>query len=170
MKYVITNHLKERHAVSQIMGSVVILGVVTSIGSVILFNGMNNINAFTYDLSFHDKAKNEAYRESLMFEHIRFEPGTDQISIYLTNIGTTESTIESITVVQIDTQNILVDREDGVNTTISIKESSDPIVLTANLNSPPNWENPIYRNSEYKISIITSKGNFFSTIASPYNT
>ena len=60
MKYVQpSNSLKKRRAISQIMGSVVLLGVVTSIGSVVLFNGMNQINAFTYDLSFHDKAKNE---------------------------------------------------------------------------------------------------------------
>src|SRR3990167_5078644 len=104
------------------MGSVVVLGVVTSIGSVILFNGMNQINAFSYDLSFHDKAKNEAYRENLMFEHVRFEPGTDQIILYLANIGTTESTIESITVVQIETQNILVDWDDNVSSTIQIKD------------------------------------------------
>jgi hypothetical protein len=151
------------------MGSVVILGVVTSIGSVILFNGMNQINAFSYDLSFHDKAKNEAYRENLMFEHVRFEPGTDQIILYLANIGTTESTIESITVVQLDTQNILVDWEEGVSSTVQIKESSNPIILNANLDSLT-WNDPLYRNSEYKISITTSKGNFFSTVASPYNT
>jgi hypothetical protein len=163
-----SNSLKKRRAISQIMGSVVILGVVTSIGSVILFNGMNQINAFSYDLSFHDKAKNEAYRENLMFEHVRFEPETDQIILYLANIGTTESTIESITVVQLDTQNILVDWKD-VSSTIQIKESSNPITINANLNSLT-WNDPIYRNSEYKISITTSKGNFFSTVASPYNT
>lgn len=164
-----SNSLKKRRAISQIMGSVVILGVVTSIGSVILFNGMNQINAFSYDLSFHDKAKNEAYRENLMFEHVRFEPGTDQIILYLANIGTTESTIESITVVQLDTQNILVDWEEGVSSTVQIKESSNPIILNANLDSLT-WNDPLYRNSEYKISITTSKGNFFSTVASPYNT
>ena len=163
-----SNSLKKRRAISQIMGSVVILGVVTSIGSVILFNGMNQINAFSYDLSFHDKAKNEAYRENLMFEHVRFEPETDQIILYLANIGTTESTIESITVVQLDTQNILVDWRD-VSSTIQIKESSNPITINANLNSLT-WNDPLYRNSEYKISITTSKGNFFSTVASPYNT
>lgn len=163
-----SNSLKKRRAISQIMGSVVILGVVTSIGSVILFNGMNQINAFSYDLSFHDKAKNETYRENLMFEHVRFEPETDQIILYLANIGTTESTIESITVVQLDTQNILVDWKD-VSSTIQIKESSNPITINANLNSLT-WNDPIYRNSEYKISITTSKGNFFSTVASPYNT
>jgi len=169
MKCIPSNSLKKRRAISQIMGSVVILGVVTSIGSVVLFNGMNQINAFSYDLSFHDKAKNEAYRENLMFEHVRFEPGTNQIILYLANIGTTESTIESITVVQLDTQNILVDWEEGVSSTVQIKESSNPITINANLNSLT-WNDPIYRNSEYKISITTSKGNFFSTVASPYNT
>ena len=169
MKCLSSNSLKKRRAVSQIMGSVVILGVVTSIGSVVLFNGMNQINAFSYDLSFHDKPKNEAYREKLMFEHVRFEPGTNQIILYLANIGTTESTIESITVVQLDTQNILVDWEEGVSSTIQIKESSDPIILDANLSSLT-WNDPLYLNSEYKISITTSKGNFFSTVASPFNT
>ena len=169
MRCIPSNSLKKRRAISQIMGSVVILGVVTSIGSVVLFNGMNQINAFSYDLSFHDKAKNEAYRENLMFEHVRFEPGTNQIILYLANIGTTESTIESITVVQLDTQNILVDWEEGVSSTVQIKESSNPITINANLNSLT-WNDPLYRNSEYKISITTSKGNFFSTVASPYNT
>ena len=169
MKCLSFNSLKKRRAVNQVMGSVVILGVVTSIGSVVLFNGMNQINAFSYDLSFHDKAKNEAYREKIMFEHVRFEPGTDQIILYLANIGTTESTIESITVVQLDTQNILVDWEEGINSTIQIKESSDPIILDVNLSSLT-WNDPLYLNSEYKISITTSKGNFFSTVASPFNT
>lgn len=169
MRHISSKSLKKRRAISQIMGSVVILGVVTSIGSVILFNGMNQINAFSYDLSFHDKAKNEAYRENLMFEHVRFEPGTNQIILYLANIGTTESTIESITVVQLDTQNILVDWEEGVSSTVQIKESSNPIIIDANLNSLT-WNDPIYRTSEYKISITTSKGNFFSTVASPFNT
>ncbi len=169
MKYSLSNSLKKRRAVSQVMGSVVILGVVTSIGSVVLFNGMNQINAFSYDLTFHDKPKNEAFRENLMFEHVRFEPGTDQIILYLANIGTTESTIESITVVKIDTQNILVNWDESVGTTIQIKESSDPVIINANLNSQT-WDDPAYRTSEYKISITTSKGNFFSTVASPYNT
>ena len=169
MKCSLSNPLKKRRAVSQVMGSVVILGVVTSIGSVVLFNGMNQINAFSYDLTFHDKAKNEAFRENLMFEHVRFEPGTDQIVLYLANIGTTESTIESITVVKLDTQNILVNWDESVGTTIEIKDSSDPVIINANLNSQT-WDDPTYRTSEYKISITTSKGNFFSTVASPYNT
>jgi hypothetical protein len=71
--------LKRRRAVSQVMGSIVILGIVSSVGSVILFNGMNSISAFTYDLSFHEKSKNEIHREDIVFEHIRFVPGYDNI-------------------------------------------------------------------------------------------
>ena len=103
-----------------------------------------------------------------MFEHVRFEPGTNQIILYLANTGTIESTIESLTVVQLDTQNILVDWED-VNSTIKIKESSEPITINANLNSLT-WNDPVYLDSKYQISITTSKGNFFTTIASPFNT
>ena len=161
--------LKKRRGISQVMGSVIILGVVTSIGSVVLFNGMNQINAFSYDLSFHDKTKNEAYRENLMFEHVRFEPGTDQLILYLANVGSTESTIESITVVKTDTQDLIVDWNAYVNSNIQIKESSDPITLNANLGSST-WNDPSYLNSKYKISITTSKGNFFTTIAAPFNT
>ena len=161
--------LKKRRAISQVMGSVVILGVVTSIGSVVLFNGMNQINAFSYDLSFHDKTKNEAYRENLMFEHVRFEPGTDQLILYLANIGSTESTIESITVVKTDTQDLIIDWNANVNSNIQIKESSDPITLNANLGSST-WNDLSYLNSKYKISITTSKGNFFTTVSAPFNT
>ena len=161
---------KNRRAVSQIMGSLMALAIVTSIGSVLLFNGMSQINAFNYDVSFHDRTKNEAYRENLIFEHVRFEPLTKQVTLYLTNTGSTESSIGSITVVQLDTQKILVNWED-VNSTIQIKDSSDPINLTANITSS-NWQNhlSLYPDAEYEISITTSKDNFFSTVARPFNT
>lgn len=170
MKCHASNFPKKRRAVSQVMGSVVILGVVTSIGSVVLFNGMNQINAFSYDLSFHDKPKNEAFREKLMFEHVRFDPDTNEIILYLANIGTTDSTVETITVVQLDTQKILIDWEEDFNFIIHVKESSDPIILNTNIDS--DWKTYLISNpnSQYKISITTSKGNFFSTVASPYNT
>jgi hypothetical protein len=171
MKYCLLNsYLKKRRAVSQIMGSLLILGLVTSVGSVILFNGMNQINAFTYDLSFHDKVTNEKFRENIMFEHVRFNPGDNTISLYIANVGTVESTITSVTVVKMDTQEILIYAAD-VPSTVYVKESIElpPITVPLTTNNPI-WDNPTYLNSDYKISITTSKGNFFSTIARPFNT
>jgi hypothetical protein len=167
--------VKNRRAVSQIMGSIVILGIVSSVGSVILFNGMNSISAFTYDLSFHEKSKNQIHREDVIFEHVRFEPNTDNMEIDLANIGTVESTITNITILKINTQEIIANWVD-VNESVAIKDNQkiildliddSEIILTTGSNT---WNDPYYVDSKYKISLTTSKGNFITTVASPFNT
>jgi len=156
------------------MGSIVILGIVTSVGSVILFNGMESISAFTYDLSFHEKSKNQLHREDIIFEYVRFVPNTDNISIDLLNIGTVESTISTITILKIDNQEIIANWVE-VNQSIPIK-GNQKITLTGpseiELLNPPGsiWNDANYLNSEYKISLTTTRGNFFTTVASPFNT
>ena len=167
--------LKNRRAVSQIMGSIVILGIVSSVGSVILFNGMDSISAFTYDLSFHEKSKNQIHREDIIFEHVRFEPNTDNLTINLANIGTVESTISTITILKIDNQEIIanwvnvnqsIQIQDNQQIILDVLDDSD-ILLTP---STAIWNDVNYLNSEYKISLTTTRGNFFTTVASPFNT
>lgn len=176
-------HLKNRRAVSQVMGSLVILGIVSSVGSVILFNGMGSISAFTYDLSFHEKTKNEIHREDIIFEHIRFVPNDDNIEIDLTNIGTVESTISNITILKIDTQELIANWID-INETIPV-DSNTKIILDSTDITLTNgfvtqtWDDDYYYYvdgtsangvAKYKISLTTVKGNFFTTVASPFNT
>jgi len=166
--------LKNRRAVSQVMGSIVILGIVTSVGSVILFNGMESISAFTYDLSFHEKSKNQLHREDIIFEYVRFVPTTDTLELDLLNIGTVESTISTITILKIDNQEIIANWVE-VNQSIQIKDNQKITLIGPSeieLLNPPGatWDHTNYLNSEYKISLTTTKGNFFTTIASPYNT
>jgi hypothetical protein len=139
---------------------------------VILFNGMNSISAFTYDLSFHEKSKNQIHREDIIFEHVRFEPGTNDLKIDLNNIGTVDSTVTNVTILKIDTQEIIanwVDVEETILTkdhTQIVLDDTD-IVLTSGTQM---WDDDYYEFSEYKISLTTSKGNFFTTVASPFNT
>ena len=166
--------LKKRRAVSQIMGSIVILGIVTSVGSVILFNGLESISAFTYDLSFYEKSKNQIHREDIIFEHVRFVPNTDNIEIDLFNIGTVESTISTITILKIDNQEIIVNWVD-INQSIQIKDNQRITLDDVNdseivLTGTGIWNDVNYLNSEYKISLTTTRGNFFTTVASPFNT
>ncbi|MHA7734904.1 hypothetical protein [Nitrosopumilus sp. S6] len=169
------SHQKTRRAVSQVMGSLVILGIVSSVGSVILFNGMGSISAFTYDLSFHEKTKNELHREDLIFEHVRFEPNTDDISIDLANIGTVESTISTITILKIDNQEIIANWVEvnqiilpKENQNITLDNIDDSEIQLTPLSAI--WNDAAYLNSEYKISLTTTRGNFFTTVASPFNT
>ena len=165
------------------MGSIVILGIVSSVGSVILFNGMNSISAFTYDLSFHEKSKNEIHREDIIFEHVRFVPGDDNIEIDLANIGTVGSTITNITILKIDTQEIIanwidVDEPIQVETNRKIILNYPDIDLTNGVTTNT-WDddyyyyvdaNPLNPVAKYKISLTTVKGNFFTTVVSPFNT
>ena len=166
--------VKNRRAVSQIMGTLVILAIVVSVGSAILFNGMNSISAFTYDLSFHEKSKNQLHREDIIFEHVRFEPNTDNIAINLANIGTIEATISTITILKIDTQEIIANWVE-VNRSIPIKDyqkiTLDEFVDSEIILNPisATWDDDNYLNSKYKISLTTTKGNFFTTVASPFN-
>ena len=165
---------KNRRAVSQVMGSVVILGIVSSVGSVILFNGMGSISAFTYDLSFHEPTKNEIHREDIIFEHIRFEPDSDNLIMDLTNIGTVESTISTVTILKVDNQEIIANWVD-VNQVIQIENSEQIIIDGVDnneiiLQDTGVWNDPRYVNSDYKISLTTARGNFFTTVASPFNT
>ena len=175
MRHVPSTLLKNRHAVSQIIGSVVILGIVSSVGSVILFNGMDSISAFTYDLSFHEKSKNKLHREDIIFEHVRFEPNTDNITIDLANIGTVESTISTITIMKIDNQEIIatwievnqfISIKDHQKITLDIVDDSDILLIPIS----STWNDANYLNSKYKISLTTTRGNFFTTVASPFNT
>ena len=166
--------VKNRRAVSQIMGTLVILAIVVSVGSAILFNGMNSISAFTYDLSFHEKSKNQLHREDIVFEHVRFEPNTDNIAINLVNIGTIEATISTITILKIDTQEIIANWVE-VNQSIPIKDyqkiTLDDIDESEILLTPisATWDDDDYFDSKYKISLTTTRGNFFTTVVSPYN-
>jgi len=166
--------VKNRRAVSQIMGTLVILAIVVSVGSAILFNGMNSISAFTYDLSFHEKSKNQLHREDIIFEHVRFEPNTDNIAINLANIGTIEATISTITILKIDTQEIIANWVE-VNRSIPIKDyqkiTLDEFVDSEIILNPisATWDDANYLKSQYKISLTTTRGNFFTTVVSPYN-
>ena len=166
--------LKNRRAVSQVMGSLVILGVVSSVGSVIMFNGLGSVSAFTYDLSFHEKSKNLMHREDIIFEHVRFVPGFDNIEIDLINIGTIDATISTITILKIDDQEIITNWVD-INQSIQIHDN-EKITLTGSnsevLLTPigSTWNDAKYLNSDYKISLTTTRGNFFTTVASPFNT
>ena len=173
MNYGFSNFtLKKRRGVSQIIGSLIVLAVVASVGSVILFQGLNQINAFNYSLTFNDREHNEALREDILFEHVRFDPNSDDLVLYLANIGSIDSTIASVTVVKIDTQELILGWEDDITTDEGriLIEDHTIIHLNATLTQALIWNSTEYDSADYKISVTTSKGNFFDTVASPFNT
>jgi len=172
VNYGFTNFsLKKRRGVSQIIGSLIVLAVVASVGSVILFQGLNQINAFNYSLTFLDREHNEALREDILFEHVKFDPNYNGLILYLANIGSIDSNIETLTVVKVDTQELLLawSDVDAIDGAIPIEDHT-VIITNVTLPAPGIWNQTNYNTTDYKISITTSKGNFYSTVASPYDT
>jgi len=164
--------MTKRRGVSQIIGSLIVLAIVASVGSVILFQGLNQIAAFNHDLTLHDAQRNLALREDVLFEHVWFDLTGKNVTLYLANIGSTDTTIATVTIVKIGTQELILRENIFAGNTILLEDHIE-LNVTANLPDgiDEEWQDDYYFNSTaYKISITTSKGNFFTTVATPPNT
>lgn len=161
------NILARRKGISQIIGSLFMLAIVVPIGTVILSQGLYEIADFNKFLSTSRDQGIAAVQEDIIFEHIRFEPTGDQVTISVRNISLVESFIEKITIVRMDSQELLL-YQDNFATTLPLKTGQD---ISVNANLPPGrWDDADYVDKDYKISITTLQGNFFETIARPFNT
>jgi len=169
--------LKKRRGLSQIMGGLLMLAIVVPLGSVVLFSGITEITAFNNSLSNTIEYRNNGIQEDLVFENIRFEPNSKIVTITALNTGSIEIVVDRITLVNMTNQKILFDIysvASFVPIVLQVQNSTD-IDIVADLDrygsTLYNWEdgeNPT--NWEYRISIITARGNFFDTVARPYNT
>ena len=113
--------------------------------------------------------KSDAVQEDLIFEHIRFVPNSKEVIISLRNTGTIDTYINKISIIKMDTQELIVS-QDNLAPFLSLKDTGDVSVI-ANL-PLANWSamKTAEPDSDYKISLITSRGNFFDTIGRPFNT
>lgn len=164
-----SNHSKcvvRRRAVSQIVGSLFMLAIVVPIGAVIVSQGLFEVTDFNRFLTTTREQGIDATREDIIFEHVRFEPSTNQVTVSLRNISTVESIIERITIVNMTNQDLIIynDTLPLSQSILRLEDSNDIVVYAA---PSVSWtENSV----DYKISVTTVRGNFFETIARPFNT
>ena len=169
-------YFQKRRGISQVIGSLLLLAIVVPLGSVILFSGTYEIQAFNNEMTNSMEYTNKRIQEDLIFEHTRFNPTDEAVMISIRNTGSVETTIDRITIVNMSDTKLLF-KISGIGTfsptTIPLKESKE-INFIATLNpSHPSWDHQDLDddpNHEYKISVITERGNFFDTIVRKYNT
>jgi len=148
------------------------LAIVIPIGTVILFNGTSQINAFNNELSNSFEFRNDGVQEDVVFEHVRFDPNSQQVMISLRNAGTVETTIDRISIVNMTNQKLvfkITDISAFSPIVIPLKNSTDVTVDAVDIEGV-NWGVGDPNGKEYRISVITSRGNFFDTVARAYNT
>jgi hypothetical protein len=148
------------------------LAIVIPIGTVILFNGTSEINAFNNELSNSLEYRNDGIQEDIVFEHIRFDPTSKQVMISLRNAGTVETTVDRISIVNMTNQKLvfkITDLSLFSPIVLPLKNSTDVIVDAVDIEGAT-WSTGDPTGKEYRISVITSRGNFFDTVARAYNT
>jgi FlaG/FlaF family flagellin (archaellin) len=162
----------QRRGISQVIGGLLMLAIVIPIGTVILFNGTSEINAFNNELSNSLEFRNDGVQEDIVFEHIRFDPSSKQVMISLRNAGTVETTIDRISIINMTNQK-LVFKITNISAfspiVLPLKNSTDVTVDAVDIEGA-NWGIGDPTGKEYRISVITSRGNFFDTVARAYNT
>jgi len=168
LEFLIKNkQFSAKRGISSIVGTLIMLAVVAAIGSVIMFQGLNGINDFNYYLSYLTGSKN-IINENAVIEHVRFDPATNNLDVWVRNTGTVQLEVSKITLVRMDTQELIPFSNPNPHLTISIGQLE-------NINAQPfpaiTWPDPaITPAAEYRISITTLAGNSFETTARPYNT
>ena len=174
-------NLSAKRGLSSIVGTLIMVAVVAAIGSVIMFQGLNGINDFNYYLSFLTGSKNSAY-ENMVIEHVRFNPATSDLDVWVRNTGTVEVEISKITMVRMDTQDLILNVNPHVTLPISELVDINELVDTnrdGSIDPADTWQNSPYDlapfnvapydTPQFRISITTLSGNSFETTANRFN-
>jgi hypothetical protein len=143
------------------------LAIVVPVGTVIVTKGLNEVGEINNRLAGGVTFQNERGQEDIVFEHVRFNPVGNQVTVSLRNVGTTDSIVSKITIVKTDTQDLIVNNNLGINAQPKV---GIDVLTNGNLVFTGRWDDPNYKDSEYKIGITTERGNFFEFTARPYNT
>jgi len=166
------NTTYSRRAVSQIVGSLLMVAIVATIGSVILFQALGGINTFNNIVSGFASTKKDSTGERILIEHVRFQqgpgiidcPSQTCVEVWFRNTGITSAKIASIKIINIDTQALVLNK-DGVNLDLPAKSIDSKKYVSADFIVVP-----FDPNAKYKISAVTQSGNAFNKITGSYNT
>lgn len=169
---------KKRRGVSQIIGSLFMLAVVTVVGSALFIQGLGGITDFnTFLAVFSEEGETDMVHESIIIEHVRFHPLKENVAFWLRNTGLTTVNIDRITMVRVDTQELIINFDSTKK--IFGKEIILVNLTAINVDLPAgctNWSsscgNPsaALSSDEYRISVTSVRGNSFETTAVPFNT
>ena len=141
------------------------LGVVGSIAAIILTTGFSSITNFQQFLIDVD-ATEEVLQESFIIEFVNFKDTTDDIDIFVRNIGLNKINIDSITIVDISAQtHILLDNDISVDINPRTREKIE--ILETDCSVVFSLGN-VCTDTTYKITLVTDRGNIYSIEAVPF--
>ena len=180
---------KKRRAVSQAIGALLALAIVATFGSVLLIQGVQGVQNFTSFLDILEETESKSAQEVFIVEHVKFNATAsdnahdEEIDIWIRNTGKIDIIIDRISIVKIDTQELIVNKE-NINQDVFQKEvrqitlsNTDVIIptVTCLASSPPvtcaSWKD-VFNNegsAEYRITVTTIRDKSVETVAGLFN-
>lgn len=158
----------KRRGVSEVTGSVLMLGIVGTIAALVLTFGLGSIydfNAFLIDV---DQSE-ASLKERVVINNVDFQADGD-IQIYVRNVGLNDVIIESFAITNIDTQIHILFKNDPSSDllvlnpkTVGNKLFTDSLCATF-----PSADTSCLITAVYNISIVTTRGNIFENEVRPF--
>ena len=166
---------KKRRAVSQVIGALLALAIVTVFGSVLVIQGVQGIENFTAFLNIFEETESKSAQEVFIVEHVRFDPTGKEIKIWVRNTGKIDIKIDRISVVKINSQELIYSEEE-LDEDVFQKEfteitlSGSDVTLPSS-GSPTTWQG-VYNtegSTEYRITVTTIRDKSVETVAGLFN-
>lgn len=141
----------DNRGVSPVIGSMLMLLIVVSVGTILLTVALNNINMFHLTLKVEE---DRLTAKGVIIENIGINPTNGRVTIWLRNIGDDTAHINKITIFNIREQSVVLEHDTEI--TLAPKQLRD---VTYSID--------IARDSQYKVIIGTingeSAGEYFTT-------
>ena len=175
---------RKRRAVSQVIGALFALAIVATFGSVLLIQGVQGVENFTAFLNIFEETEAKSAQEVFIVEHVRFNPDNEEIEIWVRNTGKIDIIIDRISIVKINTQELIVSKE-GINREVFQKNATIPqitfgenddedeeVTMPTFSCSPCNTWLQVYNiegSTEYRITVTTIRDKSVETVAGLFN-
>jgi len=174
---------KKRRAVSQVIGALFALAIVATFGSILLIQGVQGVENFTAFLNIFEETEAKSAQEVFIVEHVRFNPDNEEIEIWVRNTGKIDIIIDRVSIVKINTQELIVS-EEGINQNVFQKNATIPPITFGGNNDEDNevniptctpscsdWQDVFDRegSTEYRITVTTIRDKAVETVAGLFN-
>ncbi|MBI3254171.1 MAG: hypothetical protein HYZ56_05715 [Nitrosopumilales archaeon] len=169
--------IKKRRAVSQAIGALFALAIVAVFGSVLVIQGVQGVQNFTSFLNIFEETEAKSAQEVFIVEHVKFNSTETyvNIDIWVRNTGKIDITIDKISIVKIDSQELIVSTE-GIGKNIFQREVKQISFTSANVTMPTScvcsdWED-VFRlegSKEYRITVTTTHDKSVESVAGLFN-
>ena len=173
--------IKKRRAVSQVIGALFALAIVATFGSVLLIQGVQGVENFTAFLNIFEETEAKSAQEVFIVEHVKFNATTtgdnhEEIDIWIRNTGKIDIIIDRISIVKINTQELIVSKE-SINQDVFQKELRQISLSSSDVTMPSvsclctDWEDVFNTegSTEYRITVTTIRDKSVESVAGLFN-